>query len=314
MLVSVIIPTYNRADRVLAAIESALAQTYHELEVIVVDDGSTDATMDALEVLAGRIKVIRQANAGPSAARNRGVAESEGEVVAFLDSDDLWEPDKIERQVALMQRAGPQMCCCVSNATVMGCDGHIIGHSFDIAGIKFAFSEGEWTNPQDVLATRFLLFNQVVAIRRKAFERVGGFNVNLRILEDYELSLKLSSVGAWGVIRDPLVIKHNDTCGIGVECMMDRARHAQVRVNVITGILESHHGLAPRASRHLGQALADLKTELWALALVDSGGIPYRVAGRTMESWLRVLRAFRRHSPTWPKCEGRWLGLSQAYQ
>ena len=162
-----------------------------------------------------------------------------------------------------------------------------------------------------MLATRFLLFNQVVAIRREAFERVGGFNVDLRILEDYELALKLSSVGVWGVIGDSLVIKHNDTCGIGVECMMDRARHAQVRVNVITGILESQHDLAPRAGRHLGQALSDLKTELRALALVDSGRIPAKVAGRAMESWLRAQRAFRRHSPAWPKCEGRWLGMSQ---
>jgi len=314
MLVSVIIPTFNRANKVLGAIDSALTQTYQPLEVIVVDDGSTDATMAALDSLSGRIKVIQQANAGPSAARNCGVAAANGEMIAFLDSDDHWKPDKIERQVALMGRAGSRMCCCVCNATIMGGNGEFLGHSFEIAGIKFDFNEGEWTNPQDVLATRFLLFNQVVAIRREAFERVGGFNVDLRILEDYELALRLSTVGSWGIIRDSLVIKYNDTCGIGVECMMNRKRHAQVRVDVITGILESQHGLAPLASGYLRRTLDDVKTELRALALVEHGGIPSRLAGQTLEFWLRARRSFRRHSPAWPKCEGRCHGLSQAHQ
>ena len=305
MLVSVIIPTFNREATVVGAVESALQQTHREIEVIVVDDGSTDGTTKVLEPLADRITVIRQANAGPSAARNRGVAASKGGIVAFLDSDDHWTADKIERQVKLMERAGPSMCCCVSNATVMGLDGENVGNTFDFAGLDFHFDEGEWTNPQDLLATRFLLFNQVVAIRRDAFERVGGFNERLRLLEDYELSLRLSSAGTWGVIRQPLVIKYNDTNGIGVECMMNREKHAQVQAEVISGLLAPGNGIGPRAKASLERALADLETETRALALLKRGGIAPTAAGRLLEFVLRARRAVRRRAPSWPKFEGR---------
>jgi glycosyltransferase involved in cell wall biosynthesis len=305
MLVSVIIPTFNREATVVGAVESALQQTHHEIEVIVVDDGSTDGTTKVLEPLADRITVIRQANAGPSAARNRGVAASKGGIVAFLDSDDHWTADKIERQVKLMERAGSSMCCCVSNATVMGLDGETVGNTFDFAGLDFQFDEGEWTNPQDVLATRFLLFNQVVAVRREAFDRVGGFNEKLRLLEDYELSLRLSSAGTWGVIRQPLVIKYNDTNGIGVECMMNREKHAQVQAEVISGLLAPGNGIGPRAKASLGRALSDLETETRALAMLKKGGIAPTAAGKLLEFVLRTRRAVRRRTPSWPKFEGR---------
>lgn len=312
MLVSVIIPTYNRAKTLLASVESALEQTYLDIEVIVVDDGSTDATLEALATLSGRITVIHQANAGPSAARNRGAAEANGEIIAFLDSDDHWMRDKIERQVALMERGGLDMCCCVCSATVKGENGEVIGDTFDFAGLKFGFDEGEWTNPQEILATRFLLFNQVVAIRRKAFEQVGGFNVNLRLLEDYELAIKLSSVGKWGVIREPLVIKYNDTNGIGVECMMNREKHAQVRADLISGILRSENELTSRARLNLERTLADLTIESRALALLKRGGISPVAIGLTLEFWLKALRFVRRRSPMWPKFQGSPLGDGQA--
>ena len=270
-LASVIIPTYNRQDTIVGSVESALAQTYGNLEVIVVDDGSTDGTVRTLDRFGGRIRVIRQRNAGPSAARNRGVAESNGEIVAFLDSDDHWLPEKIARQVALMERGGPEMCCCVCNATVKGEDGAAIGETFDFAGIRPPFVEGEWSNPQELLATRFLLFNQVVAVRREAFDRVGGFDETMRLLEDYELSLRLSSAGAWGVIRDPLVTKYNDTFGLGVACMSDAEQHASVRASVLAGI--GTNGARPRIAgeeRHCKAAGRCGTRE--AVARPDEGG------------------------------------------
>src|SRR3954470_1810603 len=98
--VSVIIPTYNYARYLPQAIDSALGQTHAPLEVIVVDDGSTDDTPRVLEAYASRIRVIRQANQGAGAARNAGIAAARGEYVAFLDSDDLWRRDKLELQLA----------------------------------------------------------------------------------------------------------------------------------------------------------------------------------------------------------------------
>ena len=243
MLVSIIIPAFNRESTIAASVESALAQDHPKIEVIVVDDGSTDGTIGELERFGDRIVVIRQPNAGPSAARNRGVANAKGEIVAFLDSDDLWLPGKVSRQVALMERASSRLVCCVCNAEVKGAGGYSIGNTFDYAGIRPDFIEGVWTNPQEVLSTRFLLFNQVVAIRREAFDLVGGFNEKLRLLEDYELSLRLSTSGDWGLIRDPLVVKYNDTNGIGVECMTDYRRHLVVKHEVISEVLRVGHGL-----------------------------------------------------------------------
>jgi glycosyltransferase involved in cell wall biosynthesis len=271
MMVSVIIPVYNRENTVCAAVDSVLAQTYGNLEIIVVDDGSSDRSLSVLGTYGDRIRVVCQSNSGPSAARNRGVAESTGEIVAFLDSDDCWLPEKIARQVALMDRAGQEMICCVCNALVKGGEESFLGETFAHAGIHPGFTEGVWLNPQAILSTRFLLFNQVVAIRREAFDRVGGFNERMRLLEDYELALRLTALGYWGVIREPLVLKYNDTNGIGVECMNDRQRHAEVRAEVISGILESADFLATEARERLQQTLDDQRIAMMACAALKRG-------------------------------------------
>src|SRR5258708_4266873 len=104
--VSVIIPTYNRAALISKTIENVFQQIYQDIEIIVVNDGSTDDTLEKLASFGEKIRVISQANAGPSAARNRGVEVAEGEIIAFQDSDDSWMPSKLERQVALLNRAG----------------------------------------------------------------------------------------------------------------------------------------------------------------------------------------------------------------
>ena len=101
-IVSVIIPTFNRSAMVREAVESVLSQTFDGFELIVVDDGSTDGTTDALRPLAGAIRLIRQENRGVSAARNRGVAAARGALLAFLDSDDLWLPEKLAVQMSYM--------------------------------------------------------------------------------------------------------------------------------------------------------------------------------------------------------------------
>lgn len=100
VFVSIIIPTYNRADLIVKTIETVIKQTYHNFEIIVVDDGSTDNTEDVIsKINDNRIRYIYQKNAGPSAARNNGIRNVRGEWIAFLDSDDLWMPEKLERQV-----------------------------------------------------------------------------------------------------------------------------------------------------------------------------------------------------------------------
>ena len=101
--VAVVIPVYNRAEGVRNAVDSVLAQTRAPQEVIVVDDGSTDDTFQVLSSYGQKIKALRQRNQGVSAARNRGVAAAQSEWIAFLDADDIWHKDKLEKQIAFIR-------------------------------------------------------------------------------------------------------------------------------------------------------------------------------------------------------------------
>src|ERR1043166_1854397 len=113
-LVSVVLPTYNRAHTLARAVRSVLAQSHRHLEIVVVDDGSTDATVALVQKLAledPRVRLVQQANRGPAAARNTGVRQARGEFVAFQDSDDEWLVEKLERQLAALERSpGSAMC------------------------------------------------------------------------------------------------------------------------------------------------------------------------------------------------------------
>ncbi len=154
MLVSVIIPTYNRARTIERAVNSVLAQTWKEVEVIVVDDGSTDQTSEVLKVYGDKIRVIHQQNGGASAARNTGIKAATGEIISFLDSDDEWLPSKTERQVKLLQRTESSgVVCCVCDARMLFSSGTVT--SFQSARLHPEQVEGIWSNPAEVLATRF---------------------------------------------------------------------------------------------------------------------------------------------------------------
>jgi len=209
-LVSVIIPTYNRAGIIGETIENIFQQTYLNIEVIVVDDGSTDDTASVLRSFGSRIRWIARENAGPAAARNRGLAMAKGEIIAFQDSDDAWHPTKIERQVSLLERAGSSVPCCLCNVAFHSENGRGMT-SFDNAPITPPYEEGLWMNVAEVLTTRFILFNQASAIRRSVVEKLGGFDERLKYLEDYEFSLRLAVEGPWAFIRTPLVNYRQDS-------------------------------------------------------------------------------------------------------
>ena len=211
--VSVIIPTFNRANVISETIDSVLAQTYRDIEIIIVDDGSTDDTAKKLSVYGNRIRIVHQENAGTSAARNRGIEVSTAKIIAFQDSDDLWRPNKLERQLSLLARLDSSVPCCLCNALMQNLygDGREL-LSFDIAGISSAYPEGLWLNVTEVLASRPVLFNQTVAVRREALEKVGGFDAELRNAEDYDLSLRLSLEGPWAFITEPLTIWRAGAC------------------------------------------------------------------------------------------------------
>ena len=302
-LVSIVIPAYNGAATIRRAVESALAQTYQPTEIIVVDDGSTDDTAAALSQLGANVRCVRQPNAGPSAARNRGVRESRGEIIAFLDADDVWRPEKTARQVALLTSGGEETVCCVCDAELRQPDGRVES-SFRRVGIVPPAGAAFWRNPGEVLATRFLLFNQVVAVHRHAFEAVGGFDESFRLFEDYELALRLARLGPWSILPEALVIKHNDTAGIGVRAMRDPAVHLAATRQVVEHLLAHTfpaQPLTPGPVRPLLlRALRDNRLETGAHARLTSRFPPSRLLGRCLLGALRARKALRRRLPGWP--------------
>jgi len=300
--VSVIIPTYNRAATVLDAIRSALNQSYPYLEVIVVDDGSSDGTTKLLEEYSKRIKLLHQENAGPSAARNLGARHASGDVFAFLDSDDVWMPEKIERQVALMDQWGGMMTCCVCNSLIFNELKNETCDAFGIAAMDCEHERAVWKNPGEVLASRFLLFNQVAAIRRESFIRLGGFNTRMRVLEDYELALRLAAMGGvWGIISTPLVQKRNNTRGIGVVCCENSLAHARAQRIAMAAVFESGLIRDGKMRRQLKGRLNANAREIRNETRLASSAWFQRALGCVGRVWLRGIKFISRKR--FPKAE-----------
>ncbi len=195
--ISAVIPTYNSRELVTDAIDSALAQTYPVAEIIVIDDGSEDGTGEELARRYGnRIRYYRQANGGPSAARNAGIARSTGDWVAFLDADDSWMPDKLEAQVEAL-RAEPAAVMAVAGCLKVSPEGRII-------------SENKLPQPLDNKTIRMELRKRTLfpmnglVVRRDMLEKCRGFDTALRCGEDRDLWIRLVVLGPVAVVHRPL--------------------------------------------------------------------------------------------------------------
>ena len=208
--VSVVIPTYNRADKVRASIDSALAQSFRDIEVIVVDDGSMDGTGQLLaEAYGSRIRYFAQANQGVSAARNKGIAEAGGEWIAFLDSDDLWEKDKLEWQLKALERFGPRCGACYT-------DVRFFNHPeprtmFQLAEENYRH-EGEMGVNTDVLrllvrpgGAGMVVCLSSFLVRADVLRESGGFDRKLLYSQDSELMFRLAMRTGFCYVNRPLV-------------------------------------------------------------------------------------------------------------
>lgn len=197
--VSVVIPAYNAAWCVAKAINSVRAQQGVDLEVIVVDDGSTDDTPAVLASYDDAVRVVRQANRGLSAARNTGIAAARGDLVAFLDADDWWLPGKLQHQLDLLARR-PEVGFCSTAARVEDPEGSLLN----------LWASPHWDGP---FVVRLFGSNADVAgsgsavvARRALFDRVGGFDTSLRSLEDIDMWMRLAAVTDYACIDEPLVV------------------------------------------------------------------------------------------------------------
>jgi glycosyltransferase involved in cell wall biosynthesis len=197
-LISVIIPAYNVADFVREAVESALAQTFRDIEVIVVDDGSTDGSTDTLSDLYDpRLRIVRMGHGGSAAARNAGLRQATGGLVAFLDADDSWPPQNLERQYAYLENH-PEVDM-------------TFGHSLlvDEAGRSLGFKSSSCAGT--ISLSRLLRTNEIgngscLLLRREALDRAGWFDPKLSACVDIDVWMRVAGLRPGNTVAIPEVL------------------------------------------------------------------------------------------------------------
>ncbi len=256
MTFSVVIAAYEAARTVGGAIESVLAQTRGDFEVVVVDDGSRDQTATVVEAIAARdprVKLHRQPNGGPSAARNRGIAESTGELLSMLDSDDLWLPNYLAEMGEALE-ADPEA-------------GFAYTEAWELEEASGRFLKGTAmarqqppaaTLPHEQFVIELMKRNFVynaVTVRRSVLERVGVYDASMTHGEDYELWLRIANSGFTAVrVPGPLAIKRDSVISLSTD---DRAMAAGVH-KVYEAVLERHPA-SPAVKAFARERLAGLQ-------------------------------------------------------
>jgi len=200
--VSIIIPTYNRRQSIGRSIESVLNQTYRDFELIIVDDGSTDNTKELVaDFNDERIRYVRhEENKGEAAARNTGIKAARCDYIAYQDSDDEWLPEKLARQIELLENASPEV-------------GVIYTGFWKAENHKRTYVPFSWVSQKngdihkELLKGNFI-GSPVVLIKKECFNKVGLFDEKLRNLVDWEMWLRVSKYYHFKCIDEPLVIAH----------------------------------------------------------------------------------------------------------
>jgi glycosyltransferase involved in cell wall biosynthesis len=212
-LISVVIPTFNRAQQVELALKSVLAQTYPMFEVIVVDDGSADGTRERLQRTIDeqkadgkQIRYVFQPNQGQSTARNKGIDETRGEWIAFLDSDDVWLPEKLEWQVRAIDKFGSRCSACITDARLvdnLGIDTTV----FHASGNHFEDKVGVFREAaKSLVNSREPFWVSTLMVRADVAKRVGWFDPQIRYAEDHDFLFRLSLATTFCYVNGPLVI------------------------------------------------------------------------------------------------------------
>ena len=235
--ISVVIPTYNRVTFLKDAIDSVLAQTFLDFELIVVDDGSTDETPKLLSSYNNKVRVITQTNQGPSAARNRGIETAKGEWIAFLDSDDVWKPDKLKKQVQFITDNPDTKICQTEEVWIRS---------------------GKRVNPKkkhemhsgwiyEKCLPLCIVSPSSVMIHQDVFEKAGLFDETMLACEDYDLWLRVTPHYPVFLVREQLIVKqggHDDQQSRTIESLDCLRIKAMVKSLESGGLSESQYDAA----------------------------------------------------------------------
>ncbi len=298
--VSVVIPAYNSAHSLSDAIDSVRMQRWPNLEIIVVDDGSTDQTDRVLTDLAGPdVHVIRQEeNAGPAAARNAGIQAAHGKWIAFLDADDIWLPGKLKKQF--------QAICRNPDAAVVYSDGYV-------RHVDGQLRERRARRPRHSVLRELLwgsLFSMSsTMVRRNCFHAAGAFDVQLRTGEDWDIWLRLATSYRSVCVEEPLIVvaKHSETSQ-AEKYPCNLLEHCTLRV------LNRFFGSAELQERHPEVAARRTQTYAWHCAVLAKSYL----RRRHLPDYVRLaMRSMASHplglcymAPTW--CLPRvWLPASR---
>lgn len=289
-LVSVVIPTYNRAEFLVKAIESVLRQSYACYEIIVADDGSSDDTMKRVGAIEGPINYIRLKHSGhPGEARNQAVKAARGSLIAFLDADDLWREDKLSKQVRVMVE-NETVGLVYSNALVFSGNEPSQGepalepHQLQLDSVFEALLKGCFIHPS------------MVVVRKRLFDRIGLFDLQFKAQEDYYFWLRAAQVAPARAVPEPLVFirRHPESLS-----------HQRGISDWQGAILILEHLLASK-SLTFHQRLILRKT----LSRFNSHvGIEYLETGQ-----VALGRSYLRRSLLWNPIQGRaWTALLRSY-
>jgi len=209
MLVSVIIPTYNSAKYISRAVESVLNQTYQDFEIIIIDDGSTDNTGEIVQSIKDdRITYIKQENAGPAAARNKGLEIAKGEYIAFLDADDMWKANKLETQIKCFSQ-NDKLCLAFSAMDLVNEDLEIIRVKRHRKYTNNELLKQLLTNYPDTVP-----MPSTVMIKKSYLNEVGYFYPELFTGEDFDLWLRLILKGDFEYIDESLTVSYKPESSI----------------------------------------------------------------------------------------------------
>ncbi len=276
--VSVVIPTYNRVTNIQTGIDSVLGQTFSDLEVIVVDDGSSDGTREILrDVYGDRIRYYFQLNQGASVARNRGVAEARGEWIAFLDSDDIWEKEKLEWQFRALEKTEPQCGACYT-------DVRFFNHSetrtfFQLAEENYRHEGALGVNAEVMRllvnpggAGMVVCLSSLLA--RADFIKRTGFNPKLLYSQDSDFMFRLAMRTGFCYVNRPLVRFDRapaETRHVGVSAEWNKMefflRDSQLRLE---GLLSLREGLSKRVRKVIREQLSLIHSG-WANWYLERG-------------------------------------------